>query len=560
MKKKSGLIIILVAILIIILLAGGAFAYVYMATDLLRTDKELFLKYFSQIETDEGFADSRIQQYYEKKQQTPYENSGKITVDANIPEELDVPVENLNNLSIEFTGKTDKTNKTVEQDIEIIYDKENDVTLPFTYKQYKNTFGVRIDDLGSKYIIIKNENLKELAKKFGINDDSKIPDEIDMSETKEEFEISTEENEQLKQIYGKALQEQLVDENFSKIKNDNSESYILQLNSEQIKNIIVKMLETTKQNTLLLDKINEYILKIDEESDKIEVDSIDELIEDINEEDFSEVPNLKITLIQKNKMLNEIIIEYGENDITIAKINNEDTIEYKISGKYKDIKKETVNEGRIDCNIKFEGLNTNKVNEIFEIGFNIDSEDTSLGYEYNITNDIEFKEFVSIDEFESGKAVCLNNYDAETITKFLSQVIEKLSDINKSQMSELGLQENENPLIYSNLITMLGTVVYKEASNVVDNISSLKNQEADIFNSRFENYIGTGLKGSVVNSLILTVRNSNLSNEERIVGITFNGNNLEEGEKVDSSSIYNVIAVYDDEGYINEMKILKESD
>lgn len=559
MKKKRGLIIILIVILLIILLAGGAFAYIYMATDILRTDKEMFLKYFSQIGTEGEFWDSDIQQYYDKKQQTPYENSGKITVNADIPEELDISVENLNDLSIEFSGKTDKTSDIAEQDVEIIYNKEKEVVLPIAYKQYENIVGIKFNDLGSKYIAIRNEDLKEFAEKFGINKLDEIPDEIDLSEAKEEYGLSPEEIEQIKQIYGVVLQEQLLEENFSKIKNDNEESYTLELTGEQIKNIIIKMLETTKQNTLLIDKVNEYVSKIDEESDKIDEDSIDELIENINGEDFSEISNLKITLIQKNKMLNEIIIECGENNITISKINNEDTIEYKTNVKLKD-SEEDATEVSVYLNVKFSGLNANKTKETYNVGFDVNTEDTSLGYEYNITNSVEFKEFVSIDEFEKNKAVFLNDYDAETITNFLSQVVTRLSDINKEQMSKLGLQEDENPLIYSNPITMLVNVIADFASDTMNGSSSLQNQEVNAFNARFENYIGTDLKGSIVNSLIITVRNSNLSEEERTVTIILDGNILNEEERVDSSKIYTVNAGYDDDGYISEIQISKESD
>lgn len=465
----------------------------------------------------------------------------------------------MNDLSIEFSGKTDKANNIAEQDVEVIYNKEKEVVLPFTYKQYENTVGIKFDDLGSKYIAIRNEDLKKFAEKFGINKLNEIPDEIDLSETKEEYGLSPEEIEQIKQIYGVVLQEQLLEENFSKLKNDNEESYTLELTGEQIKNIIIKMLETTKQNTLLIDKVNEYVSKIDEESDKIDEDSIDELIENINGEDFSEISNLKITLIQKNKMLNEIIIECGENNITISKINNEDTIEYKTNVKLKD-SEEDATEVSVYLNVKFSGLNANKTKETYNVGFDVNTEDTSLGYEYNITNSVEFKEFVSIDEFEKNKAVFLNDYDAETITNFLSQVVTRLSEINKEQMSELGLQEDENPLIYSNPITMLVNVIADFASDTMNGSSSLQNQEVNAFNARFENYIGTDLKGSIVNSLIITVRNSNLSEEERTVTIILDGNILNEEERVDSSKIYTVNAGYDDDGYISEIQISKESD
>ena len=54
MKGKKILSIILV-LLILLLIAGGAFAYAYIATDIFKTDKEMFFKYFAQITAEDGF-------------------------------------------------------------------------------------------------------------------------------------------------------------------------------------------------------------------------------------------------------------------------------------------------------------------------------------------------------------------------------------------------------------------------------------------------------------------------------------------------------------------------
>ena len=53
-KKTKILLIIIIVLVLLILLAGGAYAY--FATDLFRSDKELFFKYVSQIgESKKGF-------------------------------------------------------------------------------------------------------------------------------------------------------------------------------------------------------------------------------------------------------------------------------------------------------------------------------------------------------------------------------------------------------------------------------------------------------------------------------------------------------------------------
>lgn len=68
-KKKMNMLVILIIIILIIILVGGV-AFAYLATDLLKSDKELFFKYITQIaDSEKGFIDNNINQYFEKKNQ-----------------------------------------------------------------------------------------------------------------------------------------------------------------------------------------------------------------------------------------------------------------------------------------------------------------------------------------------------------------------------------------------------------------------------------------------------------------------------------------------------------
>ena len=60
-KTNKVLIIILITFLIILICGGGAIAYVYFATDLLKSNQELFFKYLSQVVDEEDcFLDTQI--------------------------------------------------------------------------------------------------------------------------------------------------------------------------------------------------------------------------------------------------------------------------------------------------------------------------------------------------------------------------------------------------------------------------------------------------------------------------------------------------------------------
>ena len=577
MKKGNKIVVAIIVILIILMLAGGAFAYLYVATDVFKSDRDMFFAYWGQLISEDGFFDKRIEKFYEKKTQSAFENSGEILAEVELPEEIEQEmnsekiIEKVNNLAIKFSGKVDETNKKIEQDVVIDYG--NDVKLPINYKQDGNKFGIKIDELSKKYYIaVKNENLKALAAKFGVVD-SVIPNEISFSEITNDVNITDEDIEELQKIYIPILRENLLEENFSKVKNEQNVSYTLELKYEQMKNIFIKMLEATKENTLLIDKINEIMLKEDPEAEKIEVSAIDDIIKEINSEEdtekendegteeTAEIPNIKLTLVQSNKLLNEFRIEAGESIISIKKSNETDGVNYRVNCEINNMEsiEEDLGQANLYFNVQYLGLNDIiEVQENYEFGFDISYEDESMKYAYKINSKTEFKDEVDIDDLDSSEAMFLNDYNETEIISFLKQVGTKLLAINKNQMNKLGLKEIENPLLYSNPLTlylMLSLNVYNNAAESIEN-ANLTKYEKQKFNENFTRYEGTNVSGANVNALIATVQSSNLSTtgtDARLVKVTLDGDEIE--QKVNSSNKYNVKAIYDEDDLVIEMRI-----
>lgn len=581
MRGAKKIIVPILIILILLLIAGGAFAYVYIATDILKTDKEMFFKYFSQITAEEdGFIDSKIKAFNEKKQQTPYENSGEITVAVEYPEDAGISedvIQKANELSIKFSGKTDSINQRVEQDIEVDYG--NEVVFPIKYRQDENEFGLQFDAIGSsKFIAIRNENLDELAEKFSGDNIVSIPSEIEgISDIfqNSQLNFTDEEKNQLQQIYNPVLQEQLTTESFSRENIEQGELYVLELTNDQVKNIIIKLLEATKQNTLVLDKINNQMQEIEPDAETIETDVIDEMITDLNEQDISEIPNLKITLVQNNSKLNQIIIEANEIKMTIDKNSSEDILNYNLNFEIAGttisedseniIPVETTEEEQIymNFNVQYKGLqDLNTVEENYEIGYEMNSEGQAMKYDYIISSNTQFKNSVSIEQLDSQNSVFLNDYEAEIITNFVTQVGTRLVDANKKQMEELGLTEMENPLIYSNPLTASMFILMNNMNNeVLEEQTNLDDYVIQQHNAKFETYVGDGLNGSDVNAMLKIVYNHNISIGEDGSKVAVTGDTTltvdatQQPEKVDTGKKYNVEAIYDEEGLITELKV-----
>ena len=278
MKSGKKVVVAMIIILLILLLAiGEAFAYLYVATDVLKTDRQLFFQYFSQITAEDGFVDKKIIEFNKKKTQNPYKDSGKITFEVEYPDNtMKAIIEKVNDLSINYLGRVDSVNQKAERNIEIDYG--NDVVLPINYRMDNNKFGLQTDELSKKFIAIRNENLDQFIDDISgdgiVSMSAKINGISEILTTNNnlfsKIELSENEIEQLEQIYSPILKEALTEEKFTSVKTAQEESYTLEISFQEIKDIIIKMLEKTKENTLLIDKLNEAALKIEPDMEKMD--------------------------------------------------------------------------------------------------------------------------------------------------------------------------------------------------------------------------------------------------------------------------------------------------
>ena len=74
--------ITIIVLIILILAISGTFAYLYIGTDMLKTNKQMFIKYFAESQNMiyNHLKDEDLEAYKQKLKNTPYENSGKISV------------------------------------------------------------------------------------------------------------------------------------------------------------------------------------------------------------------------------------------------------------------------------------------------------------------------------------------------------------------------------------------------------------------------------------------------------------------------------------------------
>lgn len=589
-KKNKGLLITII-ILLGLLIIVGTIACLYFFTDIFINNKQAFFKYTSQvIQTENGFIENGLQQYLEKKKSTNYENSGDISFEISVPG-IEEQLELANNFNITYSGKTDPSNSKTEREITLNY--SDDVNFPLTYRQTNGIMGIQTEYIGSSFVAIRNGE-----------DVSGLEGITNFMNMQQSVEFSDEEIQNLKTTYFDNILNSLADNKFSKTTEGDLTGYKLTLTGEEFKNVLVQILETLKSDANTINKIN-VIAEDLGSSTEFDTDLIDNMIESINGLEITD--NIELTVYENARKLNRIDIKIQGNTISINKEGNGQEVTYTVGIKSAD---ETAN---ISVSAKYTGLNTDNINENYEISLegpyegntvssnsssnsqelqietekeeiqilmtaikmkksqngedssqitdtdieteltsgenesysdisldkksdteynitfistgdkfiidntgeiieepesdsseessNDNTENDTMSYKYTITNNVQFKDSVEIEDLTDENSAILNEEDSEYVTNLMNAIQERLTEVNKSQMEELGVSESENPIQY-----LLPSFIMTGTQN---NTAQIDETAVNSFNQKFELYESTNTKGATVKGLLTTIQNNN---------------------------------------------------
>ena len=536
-KKSTKILLIFIIILIIlILLAAGVFTY--FATDLFKSDKELFFKYITQIgDEKKGFFDKNLSQYIEKRENVPFNNQGSLSLDISGNDKDDFKA--LKDFNISFSGQVDTSNKNITQNINLNY--SSDVKFPVNYKQKENNIGIQLPLVTNKYIAV------DLSKNSESNSSYQQYTRL-ISKTENLFglEISEEQVKNIINKYKEVLYNELKDEYFSEIQESDLTGYKISLKNDDINNIIVKLLETLKEDQETLNKINEY-LNTQNGSSKITVNDINSQIKNIqNSSNIDEDETLEVIVYKNKNAVSKIELRLDSTTISLEKNN----YEYMLTCNYEGKK-------AIQFLMSFDGLQSlQNIKEKFELKQFLDEDNE---FTYKLDNEINFTDKFNLDDFDNENSWMLTNYDNNSVQNFLKQVGERVEIINKEQMAKLGLKEDENPLIYMNPFALTFSINMKSAmeksqesmerdraqmeeqeellrfyeKQVLNSSSNESNAEnIEKFNNKFEVYKGTNLSAQTVKGLLTTISLSNENSESyKIKEINFEGQEYEASEQ-----------------------------
>ncbi len=511
-KKILIIVIILVAVLAIV---GTTFAYLFLATDILKGTNELFAKYITQnFETYSKLKNSEILNTYNSlKNEDKYEENSELKVTYSEGGEISNP---FNNLSAKLTAQKDNDKNYYYADGQILFADEE--YLESEIIKENGIYGIRFSDVAKQFIGIKNDqNLEEVSKDIGIDSIylDTLMNIIDGTQSASEEVISKQDAENLKDKYLKIVTDSITNGTFSKqtkamITYNNTttktNAYTVSLSSQQVENMIIQILNTAKSDTTLLDKFSNFI------NEDIITAQLDEQIRKITEE--YEIPSLKITVYENGKKTIRTIVEIGSNKITIENTETSGNIKSNIqislaqddeTSQYQiEIIRKFSNDSE-ENEIKFTNLNNEENDENVTITSNIQKADDSstiesgLSYKNGIlnigislTNEIKLgNDFEKKQTLAERNYIVLNDISAERRKMIVDDLKKKVPE-----KAELRVE-----LLLEALQLKKGTV-----PDVPD--YEMPQVEINKFNSKFEFYAGDQVSASNVKVLLNIVKDN----------------------------------------------------
>ena len=599
MKKKGLSLWIIILIVILILGAGAAGGYLYFYTDLFKKPQELFWKYLSQEkELLKIFENEYDAQQTEAWKNSSYVSSGSLTT---------LIQKGTEKKNINVTTATRHDNTTGRTYAEANLKNGQDSILTFSYINSGNVYAIKCEDILKYYIGIRNENLNELINK--LSDGITLPEGLlgEKIEIKNEKIITAEEQQQLLNTYLNIVKQNISEENYSKSKSNNVNTYTLKLEMDNIKQILSNCLENAKTDTTILNTIKESNLLT--ETDFAQLISI--LKESINNNN-SNIQTV-ITVYEKdgNTIKTDIIIsvkdELGATLQYIVTINNistqqelkaevllgktdktDATSENMISSTKIEVSK-IIEESTITNKYKIMP-NVSKQNETYSIESKIgklvngsatntfittiNDENSTIKATYN-KNINKVEQVEEIMELKNNNTIIINNYSKEQLKPFVEKNVLSKKDKITNKINQVVTESEPTNIYMASIISLVGVngqerlkeiiltlgetvckYIYATVNSIGESqVNAIDETAVKTFNGQFEAYIDRSISSANTKTLLKIIENSNNSNANDILKqVTVNKTK----EDIETGKTYKVTANYNTNGFINEIIITEE--
>ena len=482
-NNNTKIVKILIIIFIIIILIIGCL-FIFLTTDIFKSNKILFMKYASQLASKENsLIEDNVIEYYGKILETPFENSTSLSFNAssNIGENQKL----INQANISINGRMDIKNKNIEETANINYSPT--VTLPINLRYKDNLFGYQTEYIGAKYIVDDRENSSSIISDINSNENNE-------ENAKEKENLTKKDIEDIVKKYGEIALEQLPEEKFTKENEEETTVYKLEITQADIVNIEKAVLEELKQDQETMDKL------------KLEEEKITDYLETVQEGDVkNSESNIEIALYKTRGAISKLTVEVGgKANISLEKTKNGSTLQYKIT-----IASEAIN---AELNVSYNGLKD--LQNIVD-SYSLKLSKVNNGTEediitYNLNNKIDFVDNVNIESFNDNNAVIYSKYNQDQINSFAQAVNERMEQVNQMQMGQLGItDQSQNPILLAIMLPLSNIIAMPSNDNVTSQQDLTQQVDVNVFNQKFELYQGTNIQGTTVRGLLTTISSNN---------------------------------------------------
>lgn len=525
-SKKVAIIIIL--IILIIGICGGVFAYLFLATDTFKSEKELFFNYLTQnVETIKEIANSKtLENYNNLKNGQTYEENTTANIKYAEGGEISSPYNNLS-----MTLKNQKDTDYNYKDFNIIFEEQSAVQIEGI--QNSGNYGIRFSNLLKQFVSLENgqkidgleieDDKLEALNAIIVDDSTYFQDMI----------FSKQELQSLESKYITVISQILSQGSFSKQSKSTitvgsqsiqTTAYSVDLTGYQFQNLIIEILNNLKIDDIIIGKIEAI-----SGSSENYVNTIDSKIRQVEDKDFKAV---KIVVYEKGGVTQRTEMQSEDfnviMDISIQNGNGNITFEYTSLNSENNSKTLNISKQLTDTKENY-AITFNVANgeEEYEINATLDSDfartNLSFGYKKGITEiTISLENNISTSigekiELTSENNVILNELSEESLSATLNvlnvQVPEKLKGryellIQKLQATEL-INEIKNKY---NIIFGAEVVEEEQPQENGDNLTGeetpsseaddLTKTEINRFNAMFQFYSGTGISGANVKQMV----------------------------------------------------------
>ena len=475
-RKKRILIIVLSIITVLILIIGGVLIYLNVATDAFKSPDELFYKYLYQNGSiADVFDTDLLDRYYQRIENNAYNGTGEVTIKTGMNDNSESDTKEfdtlMNNLKLSYTTKSNLAEKKQETEATIAYNDQEQ--FKFSVVQDNNNYGIKSDEVVYKYLKLKNENLRDIYTKLGVQDLESIPNQFNKIDYNIYKYMNAQDKATILSTYQNVLNKGILSNHYTKQAKVNlnfngqsvvANAYSLTLTEEEISSLKISLLETLMTDELTLKYLVQF-LQLDSSYTVQIKQSIQEEIDNLKREQIENNENVRITVYESNMQLLTTIVETPEANytinnnvsetnqkVTIVKqsndgnnINTTVTLERNTSDSSNSFKMEqisttgetttdrnaitvnlngNVDTGNLELNVKLENLIGNKLNEI------------------NYTDKKEFSSSVDIEGLNDDNSVSLNDMTLEEINSLYKSIVERIQYLYNEKLPNIGFDSN----------------------------------------------------------------------------------------------------------------------